>query len=64
MELVTEALALMMVKTFVADHPETAEKKVNEWLNRNRVKLHHVGQSQSEKGGKFVFVLSLFYSIE
>ncbi|HWJ89542.1 MAG TPA: hypothetical protein VNR87_00440 [Flavisolibacter sp.] len=62
--MVTEALALMMVKTFVADHPEIAEKKVNEWLNRNKVKLHHVGQSQSEKGGKFIFVLSLFYSVD
>jgi len=57
----TETLSSIEVKTFVSDHPELAEKKVNEWLKVNDVSIHHIGQSQSEKNEKFVFVISVFY---
>lgn len=50
------------MKMFVHSQPGEAEKEVSEWLKTNPVNLHHIAQSQSERGGNFVFVVSLFYS--
>lgn len=50
------------MKTFTGNDPSLVEKKVNEWLAVNDVELLHIGQSQSEKGGNFVFTISLFYT--
>ena len=46
---------------FVSSDSMTVEKNVNDWLEQNNVSVHHIGQSQSEKNGKFVFTLSVFY---
>jgi len=61
MQTTTEAMPVMELKTFVSDRPETAEKNLNQWLEVNRVEVTHIGQSQSERNGNFVFVLSIFY---
>ena len=53
--------ASTQVKMFVHNNPKDAEKAVGQWLNENDVTIHHVTQSQSEKGGHFVFVITLFY---
>ena len=50
------------VKIFVMHDPSEAEKLINQWLQKNNVSIHHIGQSQSEKGGKFIFTLSVFFS--
>lgn len=50
------------VKMFIHKDPEAIEAMVNNWLHENNVEVQHIGQSQSEKNGNFVFVLSLFYS--
>lgn len=47
---------------FVCNNPVTAEKEVAQWLAQNPVTITHITQSQSERGGSFVFVLSLFYT--
>lgn len=52
----------MEVKLFVAENPNQAESQVNEWLQINPAKVHHVGQSQSERNGRFVFVISIYYT--
>jgi hypothetical protein len=52
----------MEVKMFVCNSPQAAEKEVNTWLAQNPVSVSHITQSQSERGGAFIFVLSLFYS--
>jgi hypothetical protein len=46
---------------FVHSNPKDAEKAIAQWLKENDVIIHHIAQSQSEKGGSFVFVLTLFY---
>ena len=46
---------------FVSSDSMTVEKNVNDWLEENHVSVHHIGQSQCEWNGKFVFTLSLFY---
>jgi hypothetical protein len=46
---------------FVYSQPKDAEKAVNQWLKENDVTIHHIAQSQSEKNGSFVFVITLFY---
>ena len=51
------------VKIFVDKDPKEAEKNINTWLRQNQVYIHHVGQSQSEKGGNFLFTISIFYSV-
>ena len=49
------------VKMFVNNQPIDAEKEVGQWLKENDVTIHHIAQSQSEKNGSFVFVITLFY---
>jgi len=51
----------VQVKMFVHSNPKDAEKAIGQWLRENDVTIHHMAQSQSEKGGTFVFVLTLFY---
>lgn len=51
----------MEVKMFVVDRPETAEASLNEWLKESSAKVVYIGQSQSERNGRFVFVISVFY---
>lgn len=51
------------VKIFNEKDPADAEKKINAWLMENKVFIHHVGQSQGERGGNFIFSISLFYSL-
>jgi len=51
----------VQVKMFIFSSPKDAEKAVAQWLKENDVIIHHIAQSQSEKGGSFVFVLTLFY---
>jgi hypothetical protein len=53
--------ASTQIKMFVHSNPIDAEKAIGEWLQENDVRIHHIAQSQSEKGGKFVFVITLFY---
>ncbi len=53
----------MEVKLFIAENPATAEEQVNDWLQSNPAKIHHVAQSQSEKNGRFVFVMSIYYTL-
>jgi hypothetical protein len=50
------------MKTFTDQDPAIVERKVNDWMNAHNVKIRHVGQSQSEKSGRFVFIISVFYS--
>jgi hypothetical protein len=51
----------VQVKMFVHNNPKDAEKAIAQWLKENDVTIHHIAQSQSEKGGSFVFVITLFY---
>jgi hypothetical protein len=52
----------MEVKLFIAENPQLAESQINEWLQHSTAKVHHVGQSQSERNGRFVFVISIYYT--
>ncbi len=51
----------MEAKMFVHHTAAEAEKVVNEWLGKNNVNVQYIGQSQSEQGGRFVFIVSVFY---
>lgn len=50
------------MKLFVDKDPIFVEQSVNNWLKENKVSIQHFGQSQSEKNGNFVFIISLVYS--
>lgn len=52
----------MQTKIFVHHSAETAEKELNDWLKENKVSVQYIGQSQSEQGGRFVFIISVFYT--
>lgn len=52
----------LQVKMFVHSDLRQAEKAVANWLQEHPARIQHIAQSQSEKGGQFVFVLSLFYT--
>jgi hypothetical protein len=51
----------VQVKMFMHSHPRDAERAIQQWLEENQVSIHHIAQSQSEKSGSFVFVITLFY---
>jgi hypothetical protein len=51
----------MQTKIFVHHSAQAAEKELNNWLKENKVNVQYIGQSQSEQGGKFVFIISVFY---
>ena len=51
----------MGVKMFILNEPSEAEQAVADWLAANRVEICHVTQSQSERNGRFLFIVSLFY---
>jgi hypothetical protein len=51
----------VQVKMFVHSNPKDAEREIAQWLKENDVIIHHIAQSQSEKGGSIVFVITLFY---
>jgi hypothetical protein len=51
----------LQVKIFVHQNFTDAENSISSWLEENRVQIQHIGQSQSEKGGKFIFTVSVFY---
>ncbi|HWI89740.1 MAG TPA: hypothetical protein VNT20_00640 [Flavisolibacter sp.] len=51
----------VQVKMFIQNSPKEAEKEIAQWLKENDVIIHHIAQSQSEKNGSFVFVITLFY---
>jgi hypothetical protein len=57
----TEINTVMKVKMFVRHSLEEVEHEVNEWMDQRYIRIRHVTQSQCEKQGKFVFVISLFY---
>ena len=51
----------MKVKVFIFKNPELAEEHLSTWLETNSVAIHHISQSQSEKNGAFLLILSVFY---
>jgi hypothetical protein len=53
--------AVLKMKVFTEATHGLVENRVNEWLQHHRVTVTHIGQSQSEKGGNFLFTISLFY---
>lgn len=53
--------AATRVKMFISHTLDDVEKDVNDWIGQRDIRISHVTQSQCEKQGKFVFVISLFY---
>jgi hypothetical protein len=53
--------AALQVKLFVHHSLDGIEQSINGWLKQQQVAIYHITQSQSEKQGRFVFVLSVWY---
>lgn len=51
----------MEVKFFVGDNLQQVEQHVNGWLHTTGADIKHITQSQSEKNGRFVFVITIFF---
>ncbi|MFL5772567.1 MAG: hypothetical protein ACJ75F_05385 [Flavisolibacter sp.] len=51
----------MEVKMFIHHTLDMVEKNVNDWLAQTKISIRHITQSQCERQGKFVFVMSVFY---
>jgi hypothetical protein len=51
----------LQMKMFIHHDLKEAEKAIGQWLQHQDVIIHHISQSQSEKGGQFLFVMSVFY---
>ena len=59
----TRSKTPVKVKVFVHHSMDGVEKELNQWMEHNGIRICHVTQSQSEKQGKFVFVISVFYEL-
>jgi hypothetical protein len=59
-----EATKPLEVKIFMDRDPEVVSENLNLWMESNPVRIHHIGQSQSEKNGKFVFIISVFFTLQ
>jgi hypothetical protein len=57
----TENRTGLKVKMFIHNTLAEVEDAVNGWLAAQNITISHIAQSQSEKQGKFYFVLSVFY---
>lgn len=53
----------MEIKMFVCHNPDTAEENIRTWLQNNNFRIDHLTQSQSEKNGKFLLIISIFYQL-
>ncbi|MFL5809343.1 MAG: hypothetical protein ACJ749_07455 [Flavisolibacter sp.] len=51
----------LQVKMFIHHDLREAEKAIGLWLQHHDVNIRHLSQSQSEQGGRFVFVMSVLY---
>jgi hypothetical protein len=52
----------MKLKLFIYYNTlDNVEKEINEWLELQQIRVCYITQSQGEKQGKFVFVISVFY---
>jgi hypothetical protein len=51
------------VKVFHFREPDSVEQVINEWLSREKIIIRHITQSQSEKQGWFLLVVSVFYDL-
>lgn len=54
----------MKMKMFIENSPDSVQDEVNKWLNEQDVKLCHVVQSQCERQGRFVLIISVFYELK
>ena len=52
----------MQVKMFVHADPKSSEAEVNNWLGSQIVQVHHIGQSQCERNGNLLFLITVFYT--
>ncbi|HEU4470876.1 MAG TPA: hypothetical protein VFR58_07335 [Flavisolibacter sp.] len=51
----------LKVKMFIHKDPREAENAIQQWLADTAPVIRHIAQSQSEKGGSFIFVLTVFF---
>ena len=59
---VIRTAAATKVKLFILSSPEAAEEKLQEWFQAHQdIEIDHIGQSQSERNGRFLFIISIFY---
>ena len=62
----TEALckisSSLKMKIFSAQDIQQAETEMNLWLSVNHVLIQQICQSQCERNGKLLLVISVFYS--
>jgi hypothetical protein len=52
----------MQMKMFIHNDPEVVESQVNNWLGEFDLEVCHVTQSQCERQGRLLFVISVYYN--
>jgi hypothetical protein len=52
----------MEVKMFIFKQADNAEPSINEWLKENKVKVQYISQSQCERNGGLLLIVSIFYT--
>ena len=54
--------ASVKAKMFAGNNFEQIEKAVNDWLNRQNIIVQHIGQSQCERNGNLLLLITIFYN--
>lgn len=60
--LLTPTAVETKIRLFTGDDPQRVARDLEEWLAAASPSLLHVAQSQCERNGKLLFVLSIFYN--
>jgi hypothetical protein len=58
----TASAPALRMKIFLSNDPKNTEQEVNAWLDRHSFYVHHIVQSQCERNGKLMLLVSVFYT--
>jgi hypothetical protein len=61
-EILCKTPAPMKMKIFSGNSYEQTEVEVNDWLSSHQVMIRHICQSQCERNGKLLFLISVFFT--
>jgi hypothetical protein len=50
------------MKIFSGSDFNQTESEVNTWLSQNAIRIDHICQSQCERNGKLLFLVSVFFT--
>ena len=58
-----QALSPLQMKIFSGNDYLETETQINDWLGNHPIRIEHICQSQCERNGKLLFLVSVFFKL-